>query len=141
MTDKVKNDPQKDLQNKYSEYQVISQQLKQMQQQMQTIDAQVNEVNFIIDSLGEFENTKVGDEILVPLSNGIFAKAELKDNKKLLMNVGNSTIVEKTVPEASELLKSQLAEIQKYRDQVEAALGQLTEQAMFIEKDLKNLQV
>jgi len=47
---------------------------------------------------------------LAPIINGIFVKAELKDNQNLLINVGADTVVEKTVSQAVELLKERQKE-------------------------------
>ena len=96
-----------ELQNKYMQYQMIDQQMKQIQQQVQVIEKQLVDLAVTRQAMDDLEKTNVGSEILVPVSNGIFTKAELKDNKKLILNVGSNTAVEKSIPETKKLIDNQ----------------------------------
>ncbi|PIO06712.1 prefoldin subunit alpha [Candidatus Woesearchaeota archaeon CG08_land_8_20_14_0_20_43_7] len=135
------NDAKKDLQTRYAELQMIGQQLQQLQKQMQAVDSQLNELTFNIQSLTEFKNLKVGSEILVPVSNGIFAKAELKDTEKLLTNIGADTVVQKTVDETIDMLKIQIIEIERYKVQLTNVIGQLQEQGTMLQKEIQHMAV
>ena len=84
-----------ELQEKYIELQMIEQQMKQIQKQAQLVDSQMNELAVAHQALDDIKKTKPGTKILVPISNGIFAKAEIKDNEDLIVNVGANVIVNK----------------------------------------------
>src|SRR3989338_1923538 len=83
------------LQAKYSELQLLAQQIKQVQKQIQAVDNQMGEAAIITQSLEDFAALDPGAEILVPVCNGIFAKATLVENKQVLVNVGSDTVVQK----------------------------------------------
>ncbi|MBW3002410.1 prefoldin subunit alpha [Candidatus Woesearchaeota archaeon] len=103
------------MQQKYMEMQMLDQQLKQVQQQLHAVEQQSMEVESVIDALGNISKVEPGSDILVPLSSGIFIKAKIQDNKELLVNVGGNTTVNKSVPEVQEMLKKQVAELEKVK--------------------------
>lgn len=130
---------EKELQQKYLEMRLIEQQIKQVQQQAQQVDQQVVELNNIKSTLDDFAKTKIGSEILVPISPGIFVKGELKDNKELTVNVGENTAVKKDIPETKKLIDDQLKEMENAHGQILQNLQELVLQAQLIEKDLEKL--
>ncbi len=107
----------------------IAYQVEQMQKVIESIEAQLNEVSAIKESLEDFKRLEGKEEVLFPLANGIFASGRLSDSKRLKMNVGNNVVVEKTVDEALELMQRQYDEISNYKHellkQMELLLGKL----------------
>ena len=129
----------KELQSKFYEYQILESQIKQLQEQIEHFDAQIIEVNSIKNNLDSFNNSAVDSEILVPVANGIFAKAVLKDNNDLVVNVGANVAVHKSVEDTKNLLQQQFVEIQNYRMQLFAQLEILSKKIVNLEKDLELL--
>jgi len=117
------------LQKKYLEFQLLDQQLKQTQKQAQLLEEQLVEIVYTQQSLEELKDVKPGSEILVPVSNGMFAKATLTDSHELIVNVGSGAAVPKTIEAAQQMLAKQLDEVQKVRVQL-AELMQQLEQGM-----------
>jgi len=113
---------EQELQQKYYELQMIEQQLKAFQNQIFKMDEQVVEIRLAMENLEELKSTQKGKEILVPLTQGIFIKSELKDNEKLIVNVGANITVEKTIEETKDLLKKQIGEISKYKEELESTM-------------------
>lgn len=96
----------------------IAYQVEQMQKIIESIEAQLNEVNAIKESLEDFSKLEGKEELLFPLANGIFASGKLSGSKNLKMNVGNNVVVEKTVDEALELMQKQYDEIDNYKHEL-----------------------
>ena len=103
------------------------------------MDNQVNELDAINEALEEFKSVETGTEILVPVTGGVFAKAELKDNKKLTVNVGAGTSVEKTIPETLKLVSQQSEELSKTREELLTNLQEMVKKAHKIQMELKNV--
>jgi prefoldin alpha subunit len=116
-------------QNKYVQLQMIDQQARQLQQYLQTFDQQLLEIKSVITSLQELSSLKKGDSILAPIASGIFIKAKLEDNQEVKVNVGNNTVVTKTIADAIKMLQSQESEITQYRSDVLAKFNELIKQA------------
>ena len=104
------------LQEKYMEYQVLEQQVKQVEEQNQTLQKQIEDLNGIKEAIESMEKTKIGSELFVPISAGIFIKAEIKQNNELLVNVGDNVVVPKSIKDAITLVEKQEKEIQKYKE-------------------------
>ena len=88
----------------YMEMQMCNYQMKQVEEQLKQVDTQLVDVDSVFDSLASVENAKTGDEILIPISNGIFLKAKVDDNSSLFVNVGSDTVVKKSMSDCMHIL-------------------------------------
>jgi prefoldin alpha subunit len=129
----------KDVQSKYIELQLLDQQIKQAQKQIELIENQVNELTAINEGLEGFSTTANGTEILIPLSGGVFAKAELKDNKNLIVNVGAGTALTKSVPDTQKMVTDQMDELLKVRDELLFQMQQYANKANKSQQELEKL--
>ena len=125
-----------DMQKKYMEYQMLDQRIKQMQEQLQMVDQQTMEAMATLQSIDEFSKLQDKSEILVPINNGIFAKATLKKEEKLRVNIGSAVVVDKTVQQTKKLIEKQTEQIAELREKIIENLNQLVQQAANIEKSL-----
>lgn len=126
---KKEKEPKEDEQNKFLQMQMLDQQIKQVQQYLQSFDQQLLEIRSVIDSLNELSKLKKGDSILAPIANGIFIKAKLEDNKDVRVNVGNNTVVTKTIEDAVKMLEGQEAEINQYRSETLVKFDEMIKKA------------
>ncbi|MBW2995269.1 prefoldin subunit alpha [Candidatus Woesearchaeota archaeon] len=110
---------EKDVKTKmYVQFQMLQQQLKEIQARMQEVANQLNEIKATRMAVEEVPKIKNNTEILAPLAPGIFVKSELKDNKEFHINVGSKVVVTKSVDETIKLLEEQEKEIQKVEEQL-----------------------
>ena len=135
--DQVKK--KKDLQKKYMEYQMLEQQIKQIQQQMEKLETQEKEAVVVEQSIADIAAAKTGTEILVPISGGVFFRADVKDSNRFLVNVGGGVVVEKDIDSAKELIHSQVTEISKYKTHLAEQLAEQVMQYQLIEQELHKL--
>jgi prefoldin alpha subunit len=134
-SDDNNSDKKESEQNKYIQLQMIDQQARQLQQYLQTFDQQLLEIRSVITSLNELAKLKKGDSMLAPIANGIFVKAKLEESKEVRVNVGNNTVVTKSVEGAIKMLEDQEAEINQYKSDVLAKFDGLLKQAEALQKD------
>ncbi|MCK5026475.1 MAG: prefoldin subunit alpha [Nanoarchaeota archaeon] len=127
---------QKDLQQRYMEMQYMQQHLTEYQKQLEMLNTQIEDCSLILEGLDDISKKKPGEDMLVPISNGIFAKAKLDDNSSLVVNVGSNIAVEKNVDGAKELIRKQQAEMVKTRIQMKEVMNSITEQMQAVEKEL-----
>ncbi|MBL7100895.1 MAG: prefoldin subunit alpha [Nanoarchaeota archaeon] len=131
MTDK------NELNQKYMEFQMLDQNLKQVNQQLLNLDNQLLELQGIEENLGELKKTKKNTEILVALGGGVFSKAELKENNTILMNVGANIIVEKDIPASKEVIGHQIDQIKDFMKQLEQEFQMLAANSQALQMDLQ----
>ena len=135
----MEKDKEKKAQEMYVEFQVLDQNIKQLQKQLEVITQQVFELSVTSNGLEEFKKISVGKEILVPLSSGIFVKANIKDTEKLTVNVGANVAVNKDVASTKLLIQNQLQEIIKIQKQMVSELEKMTNEAAQLEMQLQSL--
>jgi prefoldin alpha subunit len=135
----MEEEQKKLLQQKYLELQLIDQQAKQLQKQLQSLDEQLLELLSLQQSLDELKEMKIGTQILVPVGNGIFTKADLKDNKELIVNVGANTTVKKSIADTKNMLKNQEEEINNLKEKLTKELEKVVLTAQDLETNLNNL--
>jgi len=134
-TEKKEQKNEKSMQEIYLEMQMIDQQLKQLQEQAQSFENQVLSVKEVVQNLDDFLKMKPGSKIFVPLQNGIFIEAQLGESKKVKINVGSNTVVEKSIQEAKEMMEKQLNAIEMYRLETSSQIEQLTRKLQELEKE------
>ncbi len=131
---------EEEIQQKYTEFQYLQQQIEQINQHLEMLVQQNSEMDISIAALKELENTKPNSEILAPIANGVFLKAKLENNQKLIVNVGSNTTVEKKIPEVIELLQKQKEEFNLGISEADSVLQELSSQAMLIYKEVEEAQ-
>lgn len=132
-------DSREQMQRRYMELQLLSHQIKEMQKQVQTIDGQLMDLEATNNTLDELSKTKEKSEMFVPVSSGVFAMAELKGSKELLVNVGAGVAVKKPISDVREMIDEQLVELGNYRQQALAQLESQIVNAKKLEKELRNI--
>ena len=94
---------------------------------------QIEELGSTQQALEDIPESKWDLELLVPLSSGIFVKAALKQNDKIILNVGAGTAVEKSIDETKELVDKQKMELATVRDQLAQQVQMLNARAHAIQ--------
>ena len=130
---------EKKAQEIYTEFQVVEQHINQLQKQLEVVTHQLLELNATSNALDEFDKITVSKEIFVPLSSGIFAKADIKDTSELLVNVGANVVVKKDVATTKKLIEKQMEEIKRIQKQMIQELENMTHHAANLEMQLQSL--
>ncbi|TKJ17825.1 prefoldin subunit alpha [Candidatus Woesearchaeota archaeon B3_Woes] len=139
MTEEKNKEKEAKAQELYMQLNTMNQQMVELQKQIQTMEETIFEVNESKKGLDDVSKSEKGKEILVPIISGIFAKAELKEPKEFIVNVGSNTAVVKSIEDVQKILDKQLTEMQKTQNTFVDSLTQLTVEAKKAEKGLKEL--
>ena len=127
------------LQKLYVEFQLLDKYVKHLENQSTALNNQLIELMATIQSLEEIKKAKEKTEILVPLSSGIYAKAELKDNKSFIVNVGANAALVKDIESTKELVESQIEEMKKLQENLINQLQEQTTKAASIEQEMSKI--
>jgi prefoldin alpha subunit len=125
------------IQQKYMQFQMIQQQLEEVNQHLGMLNEQSSELDISIEAVKQIAKTKLDNEFLASVANGIFIKGELKDNEKLIVNVGMNTTVEKTIPEVVVLLEEQKKEIIARIAETDSIMMKMNSEAMKLFKEVE----
>lgn len=130
---------EKKAQEVYAEYQAVDQHVKQLQKQLEMLTSQLMEINATSRSLDEFGKIQAGKGIFVPLSSGIFAKAEIKNTSELLVNVGANVAVRKDIASTKNLIQKQFDEMKSIQRRMIDDLEKMTGRAAQLEAQLQGM--
>jgi len=129
----------KNLQEKYMEFQTMQYQLQELQQANEKVDEELINLNALKQALDDFSKLKEGDEILVTVANGIFAKAKLMDSKKLKMSVGADITTTKTVGGVKNFVEKQEDSLKTLKEKLNEDMQNIFSKLKNSEKELKKL--
>ena len=110
------------------------QQIKSAQKQVQMLEQQLEEMTAVLLALDDVKKTNKGDNILVPLSSGIYIKAKLEDTSNFIVNIGAQVAVSKNIEGTKILVESQIKEISGVQQQMVSDVKEMV-------RDAKNLQM
>ncbi|MBT4805091.1 prefoldin subunit alpha [Candidatus Woesearchaeota archaeon] len=128
---------EEEIQQKYMQFQAMQQQLEQISQHLELLNQQNAELDISINAVKELSETKVDNELLAPIADGIFFKGVLKDNQKLVVNVGSDTTVEKSIPEVVKLLEDQKKDVSKRMMEADSMMQDMSLQAMQLYQEVE----
>jgi prefoldin alpha subunit len=121
----------------YYELRELDQEIKKLNSHLETIDEQVSDLDSSASAVRKFTELKKGDELRVPLSSGVYVKAELTDSKKLMINVGVGVAVEKSADEVLLILDGQVSELKGYRQSLVKQMKSMIARIEEIQKDFE----
>ncbi len=110
------------------QFQMLQQHMEKINEHLEMLTQRQAELEISRNAVAEIGKTAVGNEILVPVADGIFLKANLLDNQKLIINVGADTTVEHSVDHVVGLLVKQQEEMIERIAEVEEIQVQLQSQ-------------
>lgn len=128
------------LKESYMEYQLLMQQLQQLQQNTSALEKHIVDLRNLNENLASLNQSEVDTETLMPLGSGIFVKGSLRDNNKVLMNVGSNVCIEKGIDEAKETVSKQLEEVTNVIIQLQHEIQSTTTRLSQLQKELQNIR-
>jgi prefoldin alpha subunit len=112
------------LENKNDEEELrrLSVELRYLEQTAEALQSRLNMVNTVMTdltyasmTLEGLEKEKENTELLVPIGGSSYVKAKLANSDNVVVGMGAGVSVEKTFPEAKELVKKRLEDFGKNR--------------------------
>ena len=130
---------EKRFQEIYVEFQVLSNSIQQLEKQSAALENHLLELMVTKQSLHDMENVKPGTEILVPLSAGIYARADIRESDKLIVNVGSNIALSKNLDSTKKIIEDQIGEVKKLQENLSQELGMSTAKAAELEEELNGI--
>jgi prefoldin alpha subunit len=131
--------PEESLQKMYVEFQMINQQIKQLEKQSTALNNQLMELLSTDQSLDEMDKVNENSEILVPLSTGIYARAQLKHSNSFIVNIGANVAMDKDLNATKGVIQEQVMEIRKLQESLMNELQVHTQKSSSLELEMNKL--
>jgi prefoldin alpha subunit len=112
----------------------LSVELRLLEQTAEEVQSRINMVNAIITdltyasmTLEGIEKEKENSELFVPIGSNSYIKAKLENPDKIIVGMGAGVSIEKTLPEAKEIIKKRIENLDKTRTSLQQQLAQVTD--------------
>lgn len=111
--------------------------MQQIQQQLQLIKQAIVDLTSLDKDIDNLKGKK-DQEILAPISNGIFVKAKLI-SEELIVDIGKQNFIKKSIPETKITIQEQIKKLEEVQKQLTNSLEEINKEAneilMNIEED------
>jgi len=114
-------------------------QIDSLSAQIQIVENKRMEIDSTIETMDSLKENRIGTEILVPIGSNSFVRAELKDNKKVIVGIGAGISVEKTIDEAKEILKLRSKELENTMNKLQSAVAEIKNKLLELDSISKKL--
>jgi len=98
-----------------------------LQQRLSMMNAALTDLTYANFTLDSLEKEKENAEMMVPIGGSSYINVKLANPDTILIGMGSGVSVEKTLPEAKEIIKQRLDELEKTRVQAQQQLQQIVE--------------
>jgi prefoldin alpha subunit len=116
------------------EFRKLTVELRFLEQTAETIQSRLNMINAVITdltyssmTLEDLGKEKENAELLVPIGGSSYVKARLGNTDKLIVGIGAGVSVEKALPEAKEVVKKRLEDLDKARMSLQQQFSQVVD--------------
>ncbi len=130
MTDEQK------MQEKLAALQYLQSEAEVLQRRIVELELLENEYRKTLETLEFFESIDSDVEALMNLGGGVFAYVDVRNSKKMLVDIGSGVVVEREVKEAIEFVKNRIKKIEENSKNLTAMLQQVLAQAAKIQEEL-----
>jgi prefoldin alpha subunit len=105
-----------------------------LEQTADTIQARLNMVNAVLTDLSlatmaleTLEKEKADTELLVPVGGNSYVQAKLGSTDRIIVGIGAGVSIERTLPEAKEIIKKRLEDVDKNRITLQQQFNQVAQ--------------
>ena len=95
------------------EMRFLEQTAENLQQRISMVNAAMTDLTYANMTLDSIEKEKESADLLVPIGGGSYIKVKLANADKVIVGMGAGVSIEKTLPEAKEIVKERLDELEK----------------------------
>lgn len=106
---------------------VFEQQMQQIQQQLQLIEQAIVDLTSLDKDIDNLKGKKE-QEILAPISSGIFVKAKLI-SEELIVDIGKQNFIKKSIPETKITIQEQIKKLEEVKEQLTHSLDEINREA------------
>lgn len=121
----MENRNEEELRKLSAEMRFLEQTAETIQSRHNMINTVITDLNYANMTLEGLEKEKENSELLVPIGGTSYIKAKLASVDKVTVGVGAGVSVEKTVPEAKEIIKKRLEDLEKTRVALQQQFSQV----------------
>lgn len=127
------------IEEKVAILQQLQKDFELIQRRLVELELIANEYRKAISSLEFLKNSEENINALISLGGGVYAYSDIKESKKVLLDIGSGVIVEKDVEGAIAFVKKRLEEVEKSSADTANTLKSIAVEAAKIQREIAEL--
>jgi len=131
---------EKEIQEKIATLQILQEEAEAIQRRIMELEILENEYRKTLETLEFFKSIDSDVEALMNLGGGVFAYVDVKNSKKMLVDIGSGVVVEREVGEAIEFIKKRIGRIEENQEKMTSMLQQILAQIQRIQQEIAKQQ-
>jgi len=136
-----KKSEEKDLQEKYMQYNFYKQQAQGLLQEISLLNQTTQNISTAREVLSNIESAKDKSEILVPVGGNTFLKAKLEDTENVLIGIGADVVLKKSMPEAISTIDEQLENLKNTGEKFSNQMQDLEKKMRVLEPEIQKMML
>lgn len=133
---KIQKTKEEKIKEFYIRYQMLKQQLNGLISQKSLLEKNIEMIRETIENINDISSIKEGQQIFSSVGSGVYVKAELKDCKNVIINIGSEIMIEKPIPQAILILEKKIEEIKKLIEEINKQITIFEKEIEKIEKEI-----
>jgi prefoldin alpha subunit len=109
------------------EMRYLEQTAETLQQRIGMINAAITDLTYSNMTLESMEKEKDNAELLVPIGGSSYIKVKLASNDTVIVGMGAGVSIEKTLPEAKQIVRERLDELEKTMNSAQQQFAQVAQ--------------
>ena len=114
-------------------------QLKSLEYQFSLIQTTINDQTKAKITLEKLNGAKNDSELLLPIGGGAFINASLKNSSKVLYDVGEGIVIEKTIEDTIKKVDLRIKELQKTEEKISSMAQQIQNEVVDVQNKAENI--
>jgi prefoldin alpha subunit len=116
----------------------------QLYAQLNLVNVSINEHLIARETIKSYRDAEPGSEALIPIGGNVYIKANVSDDKNVILGIGARHMMEKSIEDCIEALNSRISSMEAGRDKImenirviEGRIKELTDKAENIARSLE----
>ncbi|TRO46936.1 prefoldin subunit alpha [Candidatus Bathyarchaeota archaeon] len=121
------------------EMRFLEQTAETLQQRIGMINAAITDLTYANMTLENMEKEKDDADLLIPIGGNSYIKVKLASNDTVIVGMGAGVSIEKTLPEAKQIVKERLDELEKTMNSAQQQFAQVAQRINTSRSQLQSL--
>jgi len=127
----------KEIQENIEEFNILELKLNEIEQQTNLIEKQITELKGLEISLDKLKNFDKKTEMFSMLGSDTFIESEVKNNDKVLVNIGAKIFMKKNIKEAKESIEKRIDKMDGVYKELAEEAGKIIEKLTVIGEEIR----
>ncbi len=132
----MSEDLREKIEEKSAEFEMLRRDLETIDAQNSEISSRLSQFKSAVEIISQVKKAVPGQDVILPISEGLMIKVQIKDPKSALIGVGNNIVIQKNSEDCEKYIKERIDEADNLLSQLDAQASNTTTKLRKLESEL-----